>query len=181
MPRRHAHTLAPLAILSVALAGPGAARAQQVANAADVQATVDSVFAGYDRTNSPGCAVGVIHDGRLVYARGYGMANLDLGSALAPSSVFRIASTSKQFTAAVMVLAEQEGVLSLDDDVRKWLPELPQPFCWISRAGPKPSCSAPRASRAYSSVRADIWSIRNATAWSRARSIRIAPRSANRS
>jgi serine/threonine-protein kinase len=49
-----------------------------------------------------------------------------------------------------------------------------QPFCWISRAGPKPSCSAPRASRAYSSVRADIWSIRNATAWSTRRTRVIA-------
>ena len=89
-------------------------------------ARVDSVFAQFDHTRSPGCALGVIEDGRLVIGRGYGMANLEHGIALSPTSVFRIGSTSKQFTAAVMVLLQQEGRLSLDDDVRKYLPKLPE-------------------------------------------------------
>ncbi len=86
---------------------------------------VDSVFSEYDRTDSPGCALGVIRDGELIYARGYGMANLDLGVAITPASVFRIGSTSKQFTAAAVVLAARNGELSLDDDIRKHLPEMP--------------------------------------------------------
>jgi len=86
---------------------------------------VDSLFADVDNTASPGCAVGVVRNGALVYARGYGMANLDEGIALSPSSAFYIASTSKQFTAASVLLLAAEGKLSLDDDVRKYIPELP--------------------------------------------------------
>lgn len=86
---------------------------------------VDVLFADIDNTASPGCALGVIRDGALVYARGYGMANLDEGIALSPSSAFYIASTSKQFTAASILLLAADGKLSLDDDVRKYIPELP--------------------------------------------------------
>ncbi|MDX1395710.1 MAG: serine hydrolase domain-containing protein [Gemmatimonadota bacterium] len=87
---------------------------------------VDSVFTVYDRTDSPGCALGVMRAGELLYARGYGMANLELREALGPASVFRIGSVSKQFTAATVVRAEQGGFLSLDDDIREHLPEMPE-------------------------------------------------------
>jgi CubicO group peptidase (beta-lactamase class C family) len=87
-------------------------------------ARVDSVFSEYDRPNSPGCALGVVRDGQLIYSRGYGMANLEHGIPIAPATVFDIGSTSKQFTAANIVLLAQEGKLSLDDPVRKWVPEL---------------------------------------------------------
>lgn len=93
---------------------------------ASALARVDSVFAMYDRTDSPGCAIGIMRAGDLRYARGYGMANLELGRAIGLASVFRIGSTSKQFTAAAIVLAEQEGYLSLDDDIRRHLPEIPE-------------------------------------------------------
>ena len=98
-----------------------------VAQSADttVRARVDRVFAAYDRTDSPGCALGVYRDGRIAYARGYGMANLELGVALSPQSVFDIGSTSKQFTAASVLLLARQGKLSLDDDIRKYIPELP--------------------------------------------------------
>jgi len=99
--------------------------AQQVADVADVRDGVDEVFAEYDRSDSPGCALGVVLDDELVYARGYGMANLDYGIAIDSRSVFRIGSTSKQFTAAAIVVAAQGGALSLEDDVRTWLPEMP--------------------------------------------------------
>ena len=77
------------------------ATAQRTTTSADtsVRARVDGIFAQWDRTDSPGCALGVYHDGRVEYARGYGMANLELGVALSPQSVFDIGSTSKQFTA----------------------------------------------------------------------------------
>lgn len=115
-----------LSILLVLLPSAHHLGAQEIPDAGDVRDRVDAVFAEYDGTDSPGCALGVIRDGELVYARGYGMANLDLGVALDPTSVFRIGSTSKQFTAAAVVLAEQNGELSLDDDIRTHLPELPE-------------------------------------------------------
>src|SRR5215217_4241947 len=90
-----------------------------------VHARVDRVFTVYDRTDSPGCAVGVYRNGEIEYARGYGMANLELNVGLTPRSVFDIGSTSKQFTAASVLLLAQQGKLSLDDDIRKHIPELP--------------------------------------------------------
>jgi CubicO group peptidase (beta-lactamase class C family) len=88
-------------------------------------AGVDSVFAQYNRTDRPGCAVGVYRDGRIAYARGYGMADLNQGIAISPKTVFYIASTSKQFTAASLQLLAAQGKVSLDDPVRKYIPELP--------------------------------------------------------
>lgn len=89
-----------------------------------VEAAVDQVFAAYDGTRGPGCAVGVVRSGALVLAKGYGMADLDHGIAIRPATAFEIASVSKQFTAAAVVLLEQDGVLSLEDPVRRWIPEL---------------------------------------------------------
>lgn len=86
---------------------------------------VDKLFAQYDRPDSPGCAVGVIQDGRFIYKRGYGSANLDYGVPLTAKSVFYIASTSKQFTAASIAILADQGRISLEDDVRKYVPELP--------------------------------------------------------
>jgi len=88
------------------------------------RARVDSVFKAYDRTDSPGCALGIYRDGRIIYARGYGMANLELGIAISPLTIFDIGSTSKQFSAFAIGLLEQDGKLSLDDPIRKHIPEL---------------------------------------------------------
>jgi CubicO group peptidase (beta-lactamase class C family) len=86
---------------------------------------VDAIFAQYDKPDSPGCALDVIKDGKLVYARGYGMANLEHNIPNGPKLVYDIGSTSKQFTAASILLLAQRGKLSLDDDARKHIPELP--------------------------------------------------------
>jgi CubicO group peptidase (beta-lactamase class C family) len=83
---------------------------------------IDELFA-YN-LHSPGCSVGVIRDGRFVFRKSYGKASLELGTPLTPESVFYMASVSKQFTAASVVLAAEQGFLSLDDDVRKYIPEL---------------------------------------------------------
>lgn len=88
------------------------------------RARIDSIFAPYDKPTSPGCAVGVIRDGGLVFKRGYGSANLEHGIPLTPTNIFDLASTSKQFTAATILLLAEEGKLSLDDDIRRFLPEL---------------------------------------------------------
>ena len=101
------------------------ASASPAAAPADVRAKVDAVFREYDRSDSPGCALGVYRDGKIAFERGYGMANLELGIANSPQSVFDIGSTSKQFTAFSIHLLAREGKLSLDDDIRKWIPEIP--------------------------------------------------------
>lgn len=87
---------------------------------------VDALFAEWDKPGSPGCALGVIKEGQFVYTRGYGMANLDYDIPMTADSVFYIASTSKQFTTASIALLALRGEISLDDDVRKYVPEIPQ-------------------------------------------------------
>jgi CubicO group peptidase (beta-lactamase class C family) len=91
----------------------------------DVTAQVDKVFAKWDHTDTPGCALGVYKDGQIVYKHGYGMANLNDDVTITPETVFHVASMSKQFTAASILLLQQQGKLSLDDDVHKYVPELP--------------------------------------------------------
>jgi CubicO group peptidase (beta-lactamase class C family) len=86
---------------------------------------VDQIFSLYDKPGSPGCSLGVIRDGEFVYRKAYGLATLELGVPLSPQSVFYMGSVSKQFTAASVVLAAEQGYLSLDDDVHKYVPELP--------------------------------------------------------
>lgn len=86
---------------------------------------IDELFAAYNRPQSPGCSVGVIRDGAFIFRQSYGEASLELKVPLTSESVFYMASVSKQFTAASIVLAAEQGFLSLDDDVRKYIPELP--------------------------------------------------------
>ena len=100
-------------------AQPAPARVEQP------EAKVDALFQKMDTTVSPGCALSVIRDHRIIYARGYGMADLDHNIPITPSTVFHVASMSKQFTAASILMLAQEGKLSLDDPVRKYIPELP--------------------------------------------------------
>ncbi|MCI0637827.1 MAG: beta-lactamase family protein [Gemmataceae bacterium] len=87
---------------------------------------VDRLFAEWDRKDSPGCVALVRLDGKTVHQKAYGMANLELGIPLSLSSVFLLASVSKQFAVFLIMLLAQQGKLSLDDDVRKYVPELPQ-------------------------------------------------------
>ena len=117
------------ALAIVALA-PAGAIAQQPAtppapSADSIRVAVNRVFAPWTATDGPGCAVAVARDGRVVHQNGYGMANLETGTPITPASVFHLASVSKQFTAAAVLLLTREGKLSLDDDIRKHLPELP--------------------------------------------------------
>jgi CubicO group peptidase (beta-lactamase class C family) len=90
-----------------------------------VAAQVDKVFAQWNRTDSPGCALGVYQNGQIVYKHGYGMANLNDDVTITPETVFHVASMSKQFTAASILLLQEQGKLSLDDDVHQYIPELP--------------------------------------------------------
>ena len=85
---------------------------------------IDQVF-DFVQAGDPGCALGVVQNGRMAFARGYGLANLDWGIQVSPSTVFDIGSVSKQFTATAIALLDIDGVISIDDDVREWIPELP--------------------------------------------------------
>lgn len=86
---------------------------------------VDRLFAQWDKPESPGCALGIVRDGRFIYERGYGMANLDYDIPNSPRLVYYVGSDSKQFTAAAIALLSLEGKLSLQDDIRKYIPEMP--------------------------------------------------------
>src|SRR5687768_14539567 len=114
------------AVLVIALAGSSTAHAQHIVGLRDARALrADSVFERFDRTTSPGCALGVYQDGKIQYARGYGMASLEHGVALTPRSVLDVGSISKQFTAMAILMLQKEGKLSLDDPIRKYIPEMP--------------------------------------------------------
>lgn len=86
---------------------------------------VDALFADWDRWDSPGAAVGIWQQGQFVYKRGYGCANLEYQIPITPTTVFHVASVSKQFTTAAIVYLAQQGQLSLEDDIRRYLPFLP--------------------------------------------------------
>ncbi len=87
---------------------------------------VDELFKDWDKPNSPGCELGVIRNGDFICRHGYGMADLEHDIPLTSQSVFYIGSMSKQFTAASIALLAMQGKLSVDDDTRKYLPEMPQ-------------------------------------------------------
>jgi CubicO group peptidase (beta-lactamase class C family) len=93
------------------------------AQSADKQAEVDRIFSAFN-THTPGCAVGVAQNGSVVLKAGYGMADLERNVSITPDTVFESGSVAKQFTAASVMLLAQQGKLSLDDPMRKYLPEL---------------------------------------------------------
>ncbi|MGH7522111.1 MAG: serine hydrolase domain-containing protein [Gemmatimonadales bacterium] len=105
--------------MTVAL--PLAAAAQQPA----LEARMDTLFRQYASAQSPGCVAGVAQNGRVLLERAYGMADLERNVPLNPSSILEAGSVSKQFTAAAILLLARDGKLSLDDPVRRWVPELP--------------------------------------------------------
>jgi CubicO group peptidase (beta-lactamase class C family) len=87
---------------------------------------VDKAFAQWDTTTSPGCALAVVKDGQIIYKRGYGMAKLEDDIVMTSDKIFDLGSVSKQFTATCVAMLAREGKISLDDDIRKYFPDLPQ-------------------------------------------------------
>jgi CubicO group peptidase (beta-lactamase class C family) len=117
-------SLYPVLFVAISLLAFSFGARCQDRSAAD-SAAVDDVFADFAKPGSPGCSVAVARDAKLLYAKGYGVANLELDVPLTPSSVFDIGSTSKQFTAASILLLEKQGKLSINEDIHKYIPELP--------------------------------------------------------
>jgi CubicO group peptidase (beta-lactamase class C family) len=115
--RRQAFVLVTL----LCLAQPATAQ-----SASGLSRWVDSVFAPYDRRNGPGCSVGIVQRDSLVYSRGFGEAVLLTHVKNTPTTSFYLASLSKQFTAMAILLLQEDHKLSLDDDIRRWVPEVPR-------------------------------------------------------
>lgn len=100
--------------------------AQQTEEPGDpVGERIDAIFSDLDSPTSPGAAVAVVQDGDVVFRRGYGMANLEHQIPITSSTVFDIASVSKQFTGFAISMLVERGEISLTDDVRRYIPELP--------------------------------------------------------
>ena len=87
---------------------------------------IDRLFAGWITQETPGCAVGVSRNHQTVFQGAYGLANLETGTPITPATIFQAASIAKQFTAMSVMLLARDGKLSVDDDVRKYIPELPE-------------------------------------------------------
>lgn len=85
---------------------------------------IDKLFSKYNSTTS-GASVAVVKDGKIVFMKGYGTANLEYDIPISTKTIFNIASVSKQFTAFAIYLLEKQAKLSLEDDVRKYIPEIP--------------------------------------------------------
>jgi len=88
---------------------------------------ITKIFTRWDNKNSPGCAIAIVRNDSILFARGYGMANLEYGIPIEPETIFHMASISKQFTAFSIVLLARQGKLQLDDDIHKylsWFPDL---------------------------------------------------------
>jgi len=112
---------------SLYLAGFGVlAACPLLAQQREVAAIADTVFARWNSTHSPGCAVGVAREGNVLLRRGYGMANLETGTPITGETIFESGSVAKQFTATAIVLLAMEGKLDLADPVRKYFPEMPE-------------------------------------------------------
>lgn len=99
---------------------------QQLACSSPRTSQIDEIFTKWDKSSSPGCVLAVIKDGKVLYQRGYGMADLEHDVPISPNSVFYVGSTSKQFVTLSILLLEEQGKLSLDADIRKFIPEFPE-------------------------------------------------------
>lgn len=115
-------------ILSIAAASLAACSTPSSRNESAAASGRDATVAALMRDYTgrvPGASVLVLHEGRPLLRRGYGLADVETGAAATPDTHYRLASVSKQFTAAAVLLLVQDGKLGLDDPLRRWLPSLP--------------------------------------------------------
>ena len=92
------------------------------AETSDLSKKIDSLFG--DRSEKPGCAVGVIENGEYIHSEGYGLANLEHEIPIGKDTIFRIGSVSKQFTTMAIAILEEKGQLSFDDEMKTHIPDL---------------------------------------------------------
>jgi CubicO group peptidase (beta-lactamase class C family) len=118
-------TLARIVLTAAFLLGAASPGFAQQPLPDSTRLAINRVFASWSTSDGPGCALGVSRNAAMVYQNGYGMANLESDAPITAGSIFHVASVSKQFTSMAILLLAEDGKLSLDDEVRKYLPELP--------------------------------------------------------
>ena len=120
-------TRAWLAAIVVLYAGcADSAPAVPAAVESPLAAELNALVAPYDLDDGPGGVLGIFLDGELVHARGFGLANIEYGLENSPQTVFRVGSVSKQFAAMSMALLADDSVIDLDDEIQKYVPEIPR-------------------------------------------------------
>src|SRR5437870_2500251 len=110
-------SLTSLALFTIVLAAAVTHNFGQQVNVDEAAKQVDTYLSTWDKKDMPGCAVGVVKDGKLIYKRGVGLANLSYDVPNTPTTLFEVASTTKPFTAMSIALLAEQGKLSIDDDI----------------------------------------------------------------
>lgn len=113
------------ATLSTVLCAPAGSQQPGEHRTQIIQARMDSVLSSAYSQDGPGASVIAVRDGEVVFRKGYGLADLELGVPIEPNMLFRVASITKEFTAALVLQLVEEGVLSMDDEITKYLPDYP--------------------------------------------------------
>ncbi|WP_143962741.1 serine hydrolase domain-containing protein [Litoribacter populi] len=120
--QRLTHTL----VFLIAFSSASEITAQNISKISPTkESRIDSLFAQWNKSDTPGAAIALVHKGEVVLTKGYGNANLEYTIPNTPSTVFHIASISKQFTVFAIMLLEKDGLISLDDNIRNYIPEVP--------------------------------------------------------
>jgi len=99
-------------------------QAQEIKSESKIYVQIDSIFSDFNDINKPGLVIAIEKNGKIIFSKGYGSANLEYNIPFSPTILFPVASVSKQFTVFSILLLAEQGKLSLDDDVRKYIPEL---------------------------------------------------------
>jgi CubicO group peptidase (beta-lactamase class C family) len=123
---RYSKTLVPSILVFILLGVPSLTAAQPALTSDEnlAKAINETLTQAY-KSNEPGAAVIVVKNGKVVFRKGYGMANLELGVPVEPDMVFRLGSITKQFTAVAILMLAEQGKLSLADEITKFLPDYP--------------------------------------------------------
>jgi CubicO group peptidase (beta-lactamase class C family) len=124
--RRFALLALATSLATTAVAQRGRGAGGSIAGPMSLEASADRIFAQFNSTHTPGCAVGVRQNGRDLLLRGYGMADLESSRPILATTILESGSVAKQFTATAVFLLIKDGKVSLDDPVRKHIPELPE-------------------------------------------------------
>ena len=122
---KHIALLAALLVVLPLASAPSAFAATASQSARLPEQQLDALFAKWNRPGMPGAVLGIIRDGKVVFSKAYGLADIERNVPMTPATVFTVGSNSKQFTAFAIHLLARDGKLSLDDDIRKHLPEVP--------------------------------------------------------
>ena len=125
--KRYSQSLSLFILPLVMLAGMHFSAPAQSANLSDenLAVAVNEILESTYKPDQPGAAVIVVRNGKVILRKGYGSANMELGVPIEPDMVFRIGSLTKQFTAVAVLMLAEQGKLSLDDDITKFLPDYP--------------------------------------------------------